>query len=328
MMRGTNAVHWNGWLTMTGELSKVFAFTFALMLAGESGMAAEGGQGILLLAHGSHRPAGHEHSGHGHHTADGTGAPAPANVWNRNVQELAERLDTQRPTEVAFGMADAQAIQVAVDRLQARGVKEIVAVPLFVSSYSPIIGNFRYILGLQDHLAKTTSLKHLDRITSNAHFRFSGAMDAHPLIGGILLERAVALATDPATTTVIVIAHGPNTEEENRLWLKDMEAHAALLRERGGFCRVSVLTHRNDAPLEVKAAARAAFRQQVADASRDSTVVVVPLLLSAGGIEKQVEADLDGLPYRFAEPLMPHPNIERWVETRYEELMARGGGQE
>jgi hypothetical protein len=149
-------------------------------------------------------------------------------------------------------------------------------------------------------------------------------MDAHPLISQILLERALAVTTDPARTHVVLIAHGPNDEAENRLWLRDMEVHSRFLREHGGFAGVTVLTHRNDAPDQVKAEARAAFRRQVEDASRDGIAVVVPLLLSAGGIEEEVKTDLDGLRYRFAEPLMPHPNVERWAEAMAAGLFRQG----
>ena len=306
----------------------VGVLALAALAAAALPVAADGGPGILLLAHGSHRPGGHgSHGSHGSHGGHGgpeaAGSPsaetggAPVDTWNANVDRLARRLDVHRPTEVAFGMADPQAIQAAVDRLAARGVTEIAVVPLFVSSHSPIIGNFRYILGLQDGLAATTSLRSLDRIApGDASFRFAGAMDDHPLVGAILRERALAETADPAATSVVLIAHGPNTEEENRRWLAAMETHAALLRARGGFRRVSVLTHRNDAPPAVKDAARAAFRREVAEAAQAGTVVVVPLLLSSGGIEREVEGDLRGLPYRFARPLMPHPNLERWVLDR------------
>jgi sirohydrochlorin ferrochelatase len=259
----------------------------------------EQGMGILLLAHGAH--GAHDHGG--------------GNPWNDNVERLAREVDQQYPTEVAFGMADPASIQAAVDRLDERGIRDIAVVPLFVSSHSPIIGNFKYILGLQPGLAKTTSLTHLDRIHSTARFRFAEAMDAHPLISQILLERALAATTDPARTHVVLIAHGPNDEAENRLWLRDMEAHGRFLRERGGFAGVSTLTHRNDASARIRAEARADFRRQVEEAGRKGTVVVVPLLLSKGGIEQSVQADLDGLAYRFTEPLMPHPTIARWVEA-------------
>lgn len=283
----------------------------AVLAAPVTAWSAEAQAGILLLAHGAHSPAGHGH--------------ASANPWNENVERLARSLDERRPTEVAFGMADPRSMQAAIDRLEARGVREIAVIPLFISSYSPIIGNSRYILGLQPNLAKTTSLRHLDRISSTASFRFSGAMDAHPLISEILLERALAVTADPAVTHVIVIAHGPNDEEENLLWLRDMEVHAGFLREHGGFRGITVLTHRNDAPSPIKEEARAVFRRHVAEADKTGAAVVVPLLLSAGGIEAQVGADLEGLAYRFARPLMPHPNIEKWVEAMAGELLGEGG---
>lgn len=280
-------------------------FLTLALLAPIAGAADERG-GVLLLAHGSH-------AAHGAH-----GGP---NVWNDNVERLARRLDARIPTEVAFGMADPETMQAAVDRLQQRGVGDIAVVPLFVSSHSPIIGNSRYILGLQPELAKTSMLRELDRVRSDARFRFAGAMDAHPLISEILLERTLAMTDDPAKTRVVLIAHGPNDEEENRLWLRDMETHAAFLRDRGGFAAVGFLTHRNDAPPEIKGAAREELRRMVAAAGSDGTAVVVPVLLSAGGIEAQIEADLADLPHRFARPLMPHPNVERWVENRAAELL-------
>lgn len=289
--------------------STLAALLFALAALMPLAAAAEARHGLLLLAHGSH--AAHAH-----------GEKAPRNVWNDNVEQLAAHLDARVPTEIAFGMADPDTMQAAIDRLQRRGVDDIAVVPLFVSSHSPIIGNFRYILGLQPELAKTSMLRELARVHSDARFRFAGAMDAHPLISEILLERTLAVTDDPIATGVILIAHGPNDEDENRLWLRDMESHAAFLHEQGGFRTIRFLTHRNDASPEVKAKAREELRQRVAEAAQDGTAVVVPVLLSAGGIEAQIEADLEGLSHRFARPLMPHPNIERWVESRGRELFA------
>lgn len=292
------------------HMPALMALALALSALMPASVRAEDRAGILLLAHGSH-------AAHGAH-----GAQAGPNIWNDNVEQMARQLDARMPTEVAFGMADPETMQAAVDRLQQRGVNDIAVVPLFVSSHSPIIGNSRYILGLQPELAKTSMLRELERVRSDARFRFAGAMDAHPLVSEILLERALAASADPADTSVILIAHGPNDEEENRLWLRDMETHAAFLREHGGFRAVVFLTHRNDAPPDVKGAARTELRRLVAEADEGGTAVVVPVLLSAGGIEAQIEADLADLPHRFARPLMPHPNIERWVETRAAELLS------
>ena len=74
---------------------------------------------------------------------------AGAADWNERVNALAATLNQTQPVEVAFGMASRPSIQAAVDRLVARGVKSIVAVPLFVSSHSSVVTSTAYLLGLR-----------------------------------------------------------------------------------------------------------------------------------------------------------------------------------
>ena len=84
-----------------------------------------GATGILLLAHGG------------------------SAEWNNHVTALAAEVNRTVPTEVALGMATRATIQVGIDRLVARGVTEVAAVPLFVSSWSSIITSTEYLLGLR-----------------------------------------------------------------------------------------------------------------------------------------------------------------------------------
>lgn len=283
---------------------KAVLWFFLLAAFSVSAGPAEKGWGLLLLAHGAHDSQG----GHG------------PSVWNRNVERLARKLEEEVPTEVAFGMADPETIQAALDRLEAKGREKIVAIPVFISSHSPIIGNFRYILGLQPHMARDTQLKHLERVKSKLQIVFGEAMDDHPLISEILLDRALNAGTPPQRTTVILIAHGPNSEENDRLWRADLAVHAKYLRDHGQFRDVRYLTHRNDAPPPIKAEARRALRAAVAQGMLAGDVAVVPVLLSSGGVEDEIRADLQGLRFRFAKPLLPHPNVQRWVEAQLRTL--------
>ncbi len=82
--------------------------------------------GVLLLAHGG-----------------------SAQEWNEEVRHVADQVDLTLPTEVAFGMATRSSMQAAVNRLVARKVTEIVAVPLFVSSHSSVIDSISYLLDLR-----------------------------------------------------------------------------------------------------------------------------------------------------------------------------------
>ena len=67
--------------------------------------------------------------------------------WNARVAELAAKVNKTMPTEVAFGMATRANLQSAVDRLVSRRATGIVAVPLFVSSWSSVITSTEYLLG-------------------------------------------------------------------------------------------------------------------------------------------------------------------------------------
>ena len=77
------------------------------------------------------------------------GARRPAAVESSVVTAVARPSTGSTAPEVAFGMASRAAIQAAVDRLTARGVTAIVAVPLFVSSHSSVITSTEYLLGLR-----------------------------------------------------------------------------------------------------------------------------------------------------------------------------------
>ena len=50
-----------------------------------------------------------------------------------------------------------------------------------------------------------------------------------------------SLLADPAAETVILVAHGPNGDADNRLCLEKMARLADFIRNRGGFRRVEEL---------------------------------------------------------------------------------------
>ena len=286
--------------------------------------AAADGPGILLLAHGG--------------SAD----------WNARVTELARDLDQAQPVEVAFGMATRRTMQEAIDRLNARGVSHIVAVPLFVSSWSSVITASEFLLGLRadappelamfarmDHGAPAAAGSHAEHaapadgatpVTSTAPIvRMTPALNAHPLVGAVLATRARAISRTPATEAVVLVAHGPVTDDENARWLADMRPLAAQVARDGGFAVVDALTVRDDAPRPVRDAATAELRALVSrhlEAGR--RVLIVPLLLSFGGIERGIAERLQSLPYTLTDAaLMPDPRIAQWVREMAGAVVAR-----
>lgn len=262
-------------------------------------------------------------------------------TWNATVSDLRAKVDARVPTEVALGMATRATIQSAVDRLIERAVREIVAVPLFVSSHSSVIESTKYLLGARadapPDLAVFARMSHGPRPTAGAApehgehaapadgtrpvqssvpIRVGKALDDHPIVADILVSRASAISRDPAHEAVVLVAHGPVPDADNALWLEDMNRLAVRVRAAVPFAKVEAITVRDDAPAPVREVATADLRALVTRLSSGggSRVLIVPLLLSYGGIEAGIRKRLEGLDYTMAsQGIMPDDRVLQWV---------------
>jgi sirohydrochlorin ferrochelatase len=263
--------------------------------------------------------------------------------WNEEVNKLARQVNQTVPVEVAFGMATKRNIQAAINRLAARGVREIVATPLFVSSHSSVITATQYLLGIRKtappELAIFARMSHdhgaagghnhehhgqaaedgfdpTTPVNSPVPIRWTGALDRDPVVAEILLARALSLSQDPAREVVVVVAHGPVSDEENVKWLADMGSLVGRMQQASRFRRIEYLTVRDDAPEPIRNKATAEFRQVVERASaEESRVLIVPLLLSYGGIEKGIKKRLEGLNYTLSnQALLPDDRLVQWAQ--------------
>jgi sirohydrochlorin ferrochelatase len=282
----------------------------ALLLAGAVLAGQPTKPGILLLAHG--------------------GSPA----WDDTVRALASSIDSQQPTEVAFGMASRHAIQAAVDRLVARGTTSIVAVPLFVSSHSSVVTSTEYLLGLRPEapaaLAAFAKMKHGGDdhaghgqteedgtlpIRAPVPIRLTGAFNRDAVVSNILLTRVATISRTSATEAVVLVAHGPVPDDDNLAWLADMAVVAARMKEAVPFAKVDYLTVRDDAPAPIRDGATAELRELVARRIREGRrVLVAPLVVSYGGIEAGIRKRLDGLDYAITgQGLLPDDRLVGWV---------------
>ena len=267
-------------------------------------------QGILLLAHGGR------------------------DDWNQKVLELASQVDSTRPVEVAFGMANKRTIQEALRRLEERDVTEVVAVPLFVSSHSSVFRATEYLLGSREDappqleaFARMGARRSSGSSGSDPGFEWTTpvetaipisvtmALDGHALVAEILLSRAAEVSQTPEEEVVVLVAHGPSTGEDNALWLENMSTLVEQMRPHTRFSRIEHLTVRDDASDPVRDQATAELRAVVeAVVEEGKTVLIVPLLLSYGGIEVGIRRRLEGLPYRMArQALLPDERLSEWV---------------
>ena len=277
--------------------------------------SAENKVGVLILAHGGDQN------------------------WNAEVEKAADAIRKTNPVAVAFGMATKRTIQPAVDSLIKSGVEEIVAVPLFISSHSSVITSTEFLLGARaeapkalaifakmnhghsggghagHNMTEDPSFDPLTPVESKVPIKMAAALDAHPIVAEILLSRALEISKDPANEVVILVAHGPVSDEENQLWLNNMAKLADEIKAESKFARIDYLTVRDDAPKEIRDRATAELRDTVQKALNEKRgVLIVPLLLSYGGIEKGIQKRLEGLDYTMPNhAILPDERIADWI---------------
>jgi sirohydrochlorin ferrochelatase len=276
-------------------------------------------RGILLMAHGGR-----------------------IQQWNEEVRHVADRTDLEVPTEIAFGMATRSTLDEGIRKLVARNVTEVVAVPLFVSSHSSVIDSTAYLLGLRkdmpedlkmfasmDHGAGGHSMDHGDHqkgkhknkkdatkpIQSTVPVHITPALDHHQIVADILVDRAASISADPSKEVVVLVAHGPVEDHENELWLQDMRDLADKMKTRTKYAGIEFLTLRDDADDPVRSNATKQLRAVVEKINKgNQNALVVPLLLSFGGIEDGLKERLSGLTYKItSQGLLPDNRISDWV---------------
>ena len=253
-------------------------------------MAAER-MGVLVLAHGG------------------------TNQWNAAVHKVVRQAKLEAPTEVAFGMGmhaeEVRGFQQAVNRLERTGISRIRVVPLLISSHSEVYRQYEYLCGVRaqaewPEAGRPLSLK--------VPVTFASGLDDDPLVAEILLERAKQLSRHAEEETVVLIAHGPTRDADSQIWLAQMQQLAQHLRRAGGFREVVSGTLRDDADKSVKDDAARVLRDTVERASRTGRVLVVPLLLAQGGIERKIPKMLAGFTYVYSgQTLLPHAKLAQCI---------------
>lgn len=264
----------------------------ALLLAASTAQAEQ--VGVLILAHGG------------------------TSRWNQAVQDTVAAAGLTDPTQIAFGMGmhpeEGEQLQQAVDALERAGVSRIIAVPLLISSASEVMRQYQYLLGLRDHGPWEA---HVRPVTHRVPIVLTQPLDDDPVVADVLVERAAALSRNPSEETVVLIAHGPTSEDDNAHWLAAMERLAAAVRTAGHFRAVLSVTMRDDAPEPVQAEATRRMRELIERENRLGRTLVVPLLLASGGVEAKIPQRLQGLSFAYTgQALLPHPKLAQWIAGR------------
>lgn len=252
--------------------------------------------GVVIMPHGSTQP------------------------WNDAAERTIEPLKTKYKIEMAYGMGDPGTIQDAVTRLEQRGIKRIVFVRLYEleRQMKPLTD---YILGLAD---SPTLPGHAGghghdsafppQIRSAALFStFGGYTENFPPIANVLCERITEVSQDPAKETVVLLAHGSQTDEDNNHWLSVIRANIDWVKKDSRcapFKTVRAATVREDWP-EQREQAVADVRKMIEEDAKTGRVLVIANRMYGSGPYKKM---LKGLEYVLNEKGFASPIITRWLE--------------
>ena len=248
-------------------------------------------------------------------------------TWNALVFDAARAARTGGPVEVSFLMGPAARttrFQDAVARLERQGVGAIAVVPLLVSSHSGHYDQIRYLAGdtvhLDERMMHHLHMAGIERPAARVPLRLTRAMDDAPRVARVLLDRARALTTTPSERAVFIVGHGPNSAEDYAAWMTNLRVVADSVKAWGAFRDVRVDLVRDDAPPPVRAEAVRRVREliELQHLVTGKEVLVVPVLVSKGAISRdKLPNDLRGLAIVYSgEPLLPHPEMARWIEDR------------
>jgi len=246
--------------------------------------------------------------------------------WNAQVERVAAEVRLPGPVGVAFLMgpgARSHRFQDVVADVVRRGAREVVVVPLLVSSHSGHYEQVRWLVGATDSLDAT--MRHhlqmggLARPATTVPLRLAPALDDAAEVAEVIAARARALATEPAAQALFVVGHGPSSAEDDAAWMRNLRPVAERARAQAGMRQVLVGFVRDDAPPPVREEAVRRVRELIA-LQREATgrdVVVVPVLVAPGKVSREtLPRDLQGLPIAWTgEVLLPHPAVARWVEA-------------
>ncbi|MEC9376416.1 MAG: hypothetical protein VYA80_08640 [Pseudomonadota bacterium] len=218
------------------------------------------------------------------------------------------------PTAMAPGMSMMMSnhIQLAINDLESAGAEQIVIVPIVSTSHNTLMRQWEYIFGLE----KEAPYASVAKITSKSEILFANPPGDNPLVAEILIDHALEISENPKEEVVIVVAHGPSFENDNKKVSEELLQLAKIMKEDSDFSDVQALTLQDDATPDIRKANVAQLREMVINASEaKKTVLVVTNLIGTRTIQSKLRKDLNKLDFKFNKKgLSEHPNfIDEWL---------------
>ena len=275
--------------------------------------------------------------------------------WQHKLEKArAVALDRTIPVYTVYDPGDQRALQAAVDKIDARGVKRIIVIPALTTATSEALDQARYLFGFVEKPSKSFltsphvkyNASSLVRIKTKTPVVITGALDASAIVSATLggWVESYKNSVDGAPVSLVVAGLGPDDEKDyasaeatlssiaiGLLRKYQLEAaHAVLLRANNGkmesaFGKMTAGETREKLTLpktgkEGVSAADAELRKAVADYSKTSKVLVLAYSLSDSELDKMVKQALTGTFYTWSGTVtLSQPQVEAWLKAKLAE---------
>lgn len=249
----------------------------------------------LFLAHGSMRGCGHQNP----------------SKWEKNFIEALERVKPRlrQDASIAFGMWNTRCFDEEIKKLQyaaqAQGqrLEKIVVRPLFVSSHSLVIEMQKYIFKKRED--RPLNIPDVLQTSFEGEIEYGSAIDYNPHVSMILANRfhelihtAKERGYEKSQMELVIVMHGPMRDEDNAHWMEMGKRYKKDIDYLFSVKKSRVISLRDDADEATRRKATVLLRKAVKGAQDKGRItLVLPLLLSSGGIEAGVLKRLEGLDY-------------------------------
>ncbi|MFS1514202.1 sirohydrochlorin chelatase [Chengkuizengella sp. SCS-71B] len=230
--------------------------------------------------------------------------------WVHLVDQAVDevQLPNSIPKESSFlELVENRLIQDGIYRLEAKGVTDIIVIPLFVSSGSTHLDEISYALKVTSKPALETDMEPLN-IKANIHLGVP--VDDDPIIANILYERISDLSDNSQQEVICLVGHGSNEKGFHDKWRNGLNSLAKRIQQIGNFAgSESAMLLPNQVASKMKI---------LNNKYPEHKVIIVPLFLSEGYFTNEViPSRLKDFTYLYnGKPILPDKKISQWIEQQ------------
>lgn len=290
---------------------KRFALVLSLLISTQIFAA----KGTLILAHGSMKGCGYSNP----------------TQWEVGVHEIVNRVrpQVQHEIQIAFGMWNTKCFEKGIEKLKERMLQknqeltELHVLPLFLSSNSAVIEMQRFIF--HKRRSRPINLPHVMQVKFNGKIHYDSALDYNSHLAMIMANRLHKLIHDAkelgfkkSQMETVFVMHGPVGDADNAKWMEMAEKYKKDIEYLFPLHSFHIVSLRDDADTDTRDAQTKILREITSNATANGRVaLILPYLLSKGGIQRGILDRLQGLDYIWSgEAILPDAFFDQVVLDR------------